>query len=40
VWVNGTWVIRDRHVWNHHPVVPPLKKLAEQEAAIKNKVVH
>ena len=42
VWVNGTWVVRDRHVWNHLPVLPPLKKAAEDMAAAKNtkKAVH
>lgn len=42
VFVNGTWVVRDRFVWNHHPVLPPLEKVAKDEAAAKNakKAVH
>ena len=42
VWVNGTWAVRDRWVWNHQPVIPPLKKEAELEALRRNsgKSVH
>ena len=42
VWVNGIWVVRDRHVWNHVPVIPPLKKEAEAAALAREqkKVVH
>lgn len=42
VWVNGTWVVRDRHMWSHLPVLPPLEKVSKDIAAAKNaaKVVH